>query len=205
MRVRFAPSPTGHLHVGNARTALFNWLLARGQGGTFVLRIEDTDVERSTLASEAEHLGRPAVDGAARGTRGWTPAATLGPYRQSERLDIYRAHAARLLDGGPCVLLLLHAPRQLEADRRQALAAAQPPKYVGRVPRARPRRSRRAASRPASRAVIRLRVPAGPRRLRSATWCAARSPSARTSSAIRCSCAPTAFPPTTSPSSSTMR
>ena len=48
MRVRFAPSPTGHLHVGNARTALFNWLLARGRGGTFILRIEDTDVERST-------------------------------------------------------------------------------------------------------------------------------------------------------------
>src|SRR5206468_5516661 len=52
MRVRFAPSPTGHLHVGNARTALFNWLLARGSGGTFVLRIEDTDVERSTQESE---------------------------------------------------------------------------------------------------------------------------------------------------------
>ena len=52
MRVRFAPSPTGHLHVGNARTALFNWLLARGQNGTFILRIEDTDLERSTRASE---------------------------------------------------------------------------------------------------------------------------------------------------------
>ena len=52
MRVRFAPSPTGHLHVGNARTALFNWLLARGQHGTFILRIEDTDLERSTKASE---------------------------------------------------------------------------------------------------------------------------------------------------------
>ena len=52
MRVRFAPSPTGQLHVGNARTALFNWLFARGQGGTFILRIEDTDTERSTRASE---------------------------------------------------------------------------------------------------------------------------------------------------------
>ena len=51
MRVRFAPSPTGQLHVGNARTALFNWLLARGQGGTFILRIEDTDTERSTRES----------------------------------------------------------------------------------------------------------------------------------------------------------
>ena len=56
VRVRFAPSPTGHLHVGNARTALFNWLLARGQGGTFVLRIEDTDAERSTRESEQSIL-----------------------------------------------------------------------------------------------------------------------------------------------------
>ena len=52
MRLRFAPSPTGHLHVGNARTDLFNWLLARGQGGTFIVRIEDTDFERSTRESE---------------------------------------------------------------------------------------------------------------------------------------------------------
>ena len=56
MRVRFAPSPTGHLHVGNVRTALFNWLLARGHGGTFILRIEDTDVERSTVESDATIL-----------------------------------------------------------------------------------------------------------------------------------------------------
>src|SRR2546422_11487736 len=56
MRVRFAPSPSGHLHVGNARTALFNWLLARGASGTFILRIEDTDVERSTRESEAAIL-----------------------------------------------------------------------------------------------------------------------------------------------------
>ena len=64
MRVRFAPSPTGHLHVGNARTALFNWLLARGQGGVFVLRIEDIDLERSTRQSEASILdvGTGAAD-----------------------------------------------------------------------------------------------------------------------------------------------
>ena len=65
MRVRFAPSPTGHLHVGNARTALFNWLLARGQGGVFVLRIEDTDLERSTRQSEAsilDDLGADSLD-----------------------------------------------------------------------------------------------------------------------------------------------
>ena len=57
MRVRFAPSPSGHLHIGNVRTALFNWLLARGHDGTFILRIEDTDAERSTLESETTILG----------------------------------------------------------------------------------------------------------------------------------------------------
>jgi hypothetical protein len=82
MRVRFAPSPTGQLHVGNARTALFNWLLARGHGGTFVLRIEDTDVERSTIESEAsivddlEWMGLTWDEGPDVG-------GPHGPYRQS--------------------------------------------------------------------------------------------------------------------------
>src|SRR5262245_39184005 len=100
MRLRFAPSPTGHLHVGNARTALFNWLLARGSGATFVLRIEDTDAARSTRESERtmladlRWLGLEWDEGVDRGG-GW------GPYRQSERLHIYRAHAVELLaDGG---------------------------------------------------------------------------------------------------------
>src|SRR3990167_9647043 len=92
MRVRFAPSPTGQLHVGNARTALFNWLLARGSGGTFVLRIEDTDVERSTPESERailedlRWLGLDWDEGVEKG-------GEHGPYRQSERLHVYRAHA----------------------------------------------------------------------------------------------------------------
>ena len=82
LRVRFAPSPTGHLHVGNARTALFNWLLARGAGGTFILRIEDTDVERSTRASESaihddlRWLGLTWDEGPDVG-------GAHGPYRQS--------------------------------------------------------------------------------------------------------------------------
>jgi glutamyl/glutaminyl-tRNA synthetase len=87
LRVRFAPSPTGHLHVGNARTALFNWLLARGQGGTFILRIDDTDAERSTLVSEKSiladlrWLGLDWDDGPDAG-------GPHGPYRQSERLQL---------------------------------------------------------------------------------------------------------------------
>src|SRR5579862_1591848 len=89
MRVRFAPSPTGHLHVGNARTALFNWLLARGHGGVFLLRIEDTDVERSTRQSEASILEDLQWLGLA-----WDEGPDIGgpaaPYRQSERTALYR-------------------------------------------------------------------------------------------------------------------
>lgn len=99
VRVRFAPSPTGYLHVGGARTALFNWLFARKNGGKFILRIEDTDTERSTRESEQmimndmKWLGLywdegPDIGGA------------FGPYRQSERLEIYRKHAYELVDKG---------------------------------------------------------------------------------------------------------
>src|SRR5687767_13089273 len=91
MRLRFAPSPTGQLHVGNARTALFNWLLARGSGGTFMLRIEDTDVERSSRQSE-----RAIIDDLRWLGLQWREGIDVGgdhgPYRQSERLHIYRAH-----------------------------------------------------------------------------------------------------------------
>src|SRR6266540_597293 len=104
MRVRFAPSPTGHLHIGNVRTALFNWLLARGHNGTFILRIEDTDAERSTVESEAtiledlEWLGLKWDEGPDIG-------GPVGPYRQSERLEGYRLAAESLLARGaayPC-------------------------------------------------------------------------------------------------------
>src|SRR5476649_2283245 len=94
MRVRFAPSPTGHLHVGNARTALFNWLLARGSGGTFILRIEDTDVVRSTRESEAaivrdlRWLGLDWDEGPDIG-------GAHGPYRQSERLHLYQSRPSQ--------------------------------------------------------------------------------------------------------------
>ena len=99
VRVRFAPSPTGYLHVGGARTALFNWLFARRHGGTFVLRIEDTDVERSST---------DMVDGILDGLRwlgldwdeGPLVGGPVGPYFQSERGDRYRAAAQRLVDAG---------------------------------------------------------------------------------------------------------
>lgn len=130
MRLRFAPSPTGLLHVGNARTALFNWLLARGQGGTFVLRVEDTDVERSTRASE---------DGIKDDLRWlgltWDEGPDVGgpypPYRQSERMDRYRLAADRLTAEGRAYYCFCSA-EQLEQERAAALAAGLPPKYSGR-------------------------------------------------------------------------
>src|SRR5512135_1907713 len=99
MRVRFAPSPTGHLHVGNARTALFNYLMARGSGGAFVLRIEDTDIERSTRESEAAILEDLRWMGL-RWDEGPDVGGPHGPYRQSERTGIYHDFAAKLIAEG---------------------------------------------------------------------------------------------------------
>jgi len=129
MRVRFAPSPTGYLHVGNARTALFNWLLARGSGGTFVLRIEDTDVERSTRESEASilrdlhWLGLDWDEGPDTG-------GPSGPYRQSERLHLYGSYAHELLNAGAAYHCFCSVA-QLETDRQAAVAAGRPSVYAG--------------------------------------------------------------------------
>ncbi len=91
LRVRFAPSPTGYLHIGGARTALFNYLLARKEQGTFILRIEDTDVERSTQASVDAIL--QAMD--------WLGLSyDEGPFYQSERYDLYKGKVKELLDKG---------------------------------------------------------------------------------------------------------
>src|SRR5215217_5751891 len=99
VRVRFAPSPTGYLHIGGARTALFNWLFARRQGGTFVLRIEDTDAERSSW-----EMVSGIVDGMRWLGLDWDEGPDIGgphsPYFQSQRLEKYRAAAAQLVDGG---------------------------------------------------------------------------------------------------------
>src|SRR6056297_496071 len=97
VRVRFAPSPTGQIHIGNIRTALFNYLFAKKTDGTFILRIEDTDRERSTaefeevIHQEMEWLGLDWDEGADVG-------GDFGPYRQMERLDIYEEYIQELLD-----------------------------------------------------------------------------------------------------------
>ncbi len=158
MRVRFAPSPTGQLHVGNARTALFNWMLARRTGGTLVLRIEDTDFERSTRSSEAailEDLRWLGLDW----TEGLEAGGEYGPYRQSERLHVYRAHAVELLAGRRAYHCFCTA-EELEAERQRALAAGQAPQYSGRC-RGLTRDDARRRIDGGARAVIRFRVPEG--------------------------------------------
>jgi nondiscriminating glutamyl-tRNA synthetase len=129
MRVRFAPSPTGKLHVGNARTALFNWLLARGKGGTFVLRIEDTDAERSTAESEAAILADIRWLGLD-WDEGPDAGGPFGPYRQSERGDVYREYTQKLLDTGRAYRCFC-SREQLDAERAEALAAGRPARYAG--------------------------------------------------------------------------
>jgi nondiscriminating glutamyl-tRNA synthetase len=129
MRVRFAPSPTGQLHVGNARTALFNWLLAHGKDGTFILRIEDTDTERSTRESEAsilEDLRWLGLDW----DEGPDVGGVHGPYRQSERLHLYASYANELLTSGNAYYCFC-SPAKLDEDRKADLAAGRPPKYHG--------------------------------------------------------------------------
>src|SRR6476646_4422615 len=121
MRVRFAPSQTGQLHVGNARTALFNWLLAHGKDGTFILRIEDTDAERSTRESEVsilEDLRWLGLDW----DEGPDVGGAHGPYRQSERLHLYGSYAKELLSAGAAYHCFCTAA-QLDADRQEAVAA----------------------------------------------------------------------------------
>ncbi len=122
IRVRFAPSPTGHLHIGGARTALFNYLFARHHNGTFVLRIEDTDTTRST-----EEYIEAIVEGMKWLKLDWDE----GPYRQTERFDIYRSYVERLLHEGKAYRCYC-APEELEQRRQEALAQGKPPKYDGR-------------------------------------------------------------------------
>jgi nondiscriminating glutamyl-tRNA synthetase len=130
IRVRFAPSPTGYVHVGNARTALFNWLFARHHKGTFVLRIEDTDVDRSEKRYETqllEDLNWFGLDW----DEGPDCGGPFGPYRQSERQELYRKHSLELIERGHAYYCFC-SPEQLEDERRAALKAGRQPQYSGR-------------------------------------------------------------------------
>jgi glutamyl-tRNA synthetase len=122
VRVRFAPSPTGFLHIGGVRTALFNWLFARQQEGVFVLRIEDTDQSRSTdesIQAIIEGMKWVGLD--------WDE----GPFRQTERIALYRSHAMQLLEQGQAYWCICKA-EELEARRKEAEVKGLSPKYDGR-------------------------------------------------------------------------
>ena len=122
IRVRFAPSPTGYLHIGGVRTALYNWILARQHGGTMVLRIEDTDLDRST-----DKAIQWILDGLTWLGLDWDE----GPYRQTERFDLYNEHIDRLLDEGKAYRCYCTA-EELEVSRKEAMLKGTAAKYSGK-------------------------------------------------------------------------
>ena len=121
LRVRFAPSPTGYLHVGGARTALFNWLLSRQRGGTFILRIEDTDVERST---------RESVDAILQGMEWLGLTWDEGPYYQSDSFPLYKEYVQKLVGEGKAYRCYCTSA-ELENKRNLAMQEGRKPKYDG--------------------------------------------------------------------------
>ncbi|MCL4873942.1 glutamate--tRNA ligase [bacterium] len=152
VRTRFAPSPTGALHLGNARTALFNWLFARHHKGNFILRIEDTDTKRSTYEAEAgiyedlKWLGLGWDEGPDTG-------GPFGPYRQSERLSLYREEAERLIDEGKAYRCYCTVER-LEALRAEQAAKGLPSRYDGKCRGLAPGKEPKGAP-----SVVRFKVP----------------------------------------------
>ena len=117
VRVRFAPSPTGPLHIGGVRTALYNYLFARQHGGTMILRIEDTDSNR--FVPGAEDYINEALDWLGIGIdEGVRQGGNYGPYRQSERRDIYHTYVKQLLDSGKAYIAF-DTPQELEQKRKQ--------------------------------------------------------------------------------------
>ena len=130
VRVRYAPSPTGNLHIGNARTALFNYLFAKHYGGDFVLRIEDTDFKRNKKEGERSQLkymdwlGLDYDEGIGK-------EKEFGPYRQSERIEIYQKYAEQLLAEDKAYKCYMTA-EELEAEREEQVANGLPPRYSGK-------------------------------------------------------------------------
>jgi glutamyl-tRNA synthetase len=163
IRCRIAPSPTGPLHIGTARTALFNYLFARHEGGTFILRLEDTDAARSTLEHERDilenlhWLGISWDEGPE--VAGLPARGPYGPYRQMQRLERYAAAAERLLAEDKAYHCYC-TPDELAADRAAQEQAKQPPHYVGRCARLTPEQRRQKGAE-GRKPVIRFRVGEG--------------------------------------------
>jgi nondiscriminating glutamyl-tRNA synthetase len=158
IRVRMAPSPTGLFHVGSARTALFNYLFARHTGGTFVLRIEDTDAARGSLEYEKviydalEWLGLDIDEGPQQG-------GDFGPYRQSERTELYKKYAVQLLEAGKAYYAY-ETPEELTAMREEQAKNKQPPRYNG-AHRTLTAEQRAAFEAEGRKGVLRLHIPEG--------------------------------------------
>lgn len=156
VRVRFAPSPTGPLHIGGARSALFNWLLARKFAGTMIVRIEDTDLERSSRESEEnildalKWLGLDWDEGIDKG-------GDHGPYRQTERLAVYQEYAQRLLEEGRAYYCYC-TEEELEAERQELLAKGEMVRYRGKC-RCLSEGDRAKYAAEGRKAVIRFKVP----------------------------------------------
>lgn len=156
IRVRYAPSPTGHLHIGNARTALFNYLFARHNGGDFIIRIEDTDLKRNIADGEKSQLENLAWLGMDWDESPENPGA-YGPYRQSERRDIYQPLIDQLLVSNRAYKCYCKE-EELEAEREEQRARGEMPHYGGKCAHLTP--SEQAAKEAAGlEPVIRFRVP----------------------------------------------
>jgi len=156
VRVRFAPSPTGPLHIGGARSALFNWLFARHYGGKFIVRIEDTDLERSSRQSEENILTALRWLGL-----DWDEGVDIGgpygPYRQTERLALYKKHAEYLLKSGSAYLCYC-TEEELAAEREALMAKGELPRYLGRC-RNLTQEERAGLKAEGRKPVVRFRVP----------------------------------------------
>lgn len=156
IRVRFAPSPTGYLHVGNARTALFNWLFARQNKGKYILRVEDTDVQRSErkyenrLIKDLQWLGLDWDEGPDK-------EGAYGPYRQSLRMDVYTSYAESLIERGQAYYCFCK-PEELKKERDKSLAAGKTPVYSGRC-RGLPMEKSKERVKKGENAAIRLLTP----------------------------------------------
>ena len=186
VRVRFPPSPTGNLHVGNVRSALFNWAFARHYGGTLVLRIEDTDLARNTpegYASVIDSLAWLGIDY----DEGPGVGGDFGPYKQSERFDIYRDIVAKLREAGSAYDCFC---TNEEVETRRKASGSKIQGYDGYC-RDLTDEQRRAFE---SEGRTSVAAPADARTARSpsTTWSAARSPSSPSTCPTSRSCAPTA-------------
>lgn len=158
VRVRFAPSPTGPFHIGGARSALFNWLIARQTGGKLILRIEDTDIERSSKESE-ENIKAALLWLGLDWDEGIDVGGEYGPYRQTERLGIYSRYTEQLIAKGRAYLCYC-SEEALEEERQQLIEKGETPRYSGKC-RHLTAEEKTAYDIEGRKPVVRFRVPEG--------------------------------------------